>query len=67
MSTFIKIAMKKSIADVNLMNILATIHGYKEDKPNSCRLNNGTKSLHVIKAKLFSETMSNQSRLQLVH
>jgi hypothetical protein len=55
------------LIDVDLMNILAARHDYREDKPNSCRLNNGTESLHVINAKLLSETPSNQSSLQLVH
>jgi hypothetical protein len=59
--------MKKSITDVDLMNILAMRHGYREDKPNSYMLNNRTESLHVINPKLLSETTSNQSTLQLVH
>jgi hypothetical protein len=66
-SAFIKIAMKKSIDDVNLMNIPAVRHDYREDKPNICRPNNGAESLHGINAKLLNETPSNQSSLQLVH
>jgi len=60
-------AMKKGIEDVKLANGPLTMHSQSKDKPDSGRLNNGTKSLRIVNAELLLKSFVHEASFKPFH
>ena len=62
-----EITMKESVADINLPKTPTARHSQCKNQSNGGRLDNRTKRITIVNAKLLGETTSDQSSFVLIN